>query len=1621
MSYVRRQRQDALAHALAQQPGPSHHETAPVPPVDSAAASSSSAASVASASSPLTMNDSSGQQWQRQQQQQQQHHHHHHHFQPQHSAQKEQQYQVKRAAVSPVRYSAAPVLSRPLSTHALHPSYSSHLHHHLPNQQQQQLPRLPQDALNIHTDSRLAHTQRALPQTGAASHPSSPLPPAVPSPSSSSPAARLDTSVSYSPFPRQSQATPTFHSLDNRVSPVSSLSPSPSALYFHERMAGQHQGQGASLSLRLQRSRELMAASREPEGGEKESEQKGSTADKDDTSHSHSPSDSVSMSAASGSTPNTSPIMPTSTTNNNNHQQQPQPASASKPVSNSSTPKPTPRTSSIDSAISSLSSISHPTTHSHKSSVDSPAITSADISNLISAANGSPEAVISHLVKEKQQAVSQNSQLWRLVEKQRRMVLALNKDLERAMEDKDRLKKKIKDLEKWKEDAIKAEADRNATETPNSRTEEGSKDDSSLAAKLPVQTPVSDSPPKSQPTPPSRRAPPAPLQLSGSQRLRPHIEVEHSNNQSSSSNSNAVASDSEYDSTAEENDLPTFERGRRKTREEDDRLRETLLAQKEKELSKSKSKSKSKGRSQSDKKAKNINPPEALQKEQAQQEARIGPPPATGFAGVGLPASPRASVSPPYAARQAGQSLASILGPVDGPKSLRSRLTKAPPMSPGLPQSPRPGDRPIGSPMPRMPREGHMNISTPLRNAFPAPFQASQSQQPTNPHIHQLVQHEKKGSATSTSTSTSTSTTIPTIDPAVQIDSSTPTAATTPKTIYRGLVSDEYPDLLLPPNSLPSILIQVSSSRLRPSRQSYMNLNSSSAAERGNPDEDPVFTLSVFARSSKLELWRVEKPIVALPQLDQQVKALCRFSGRIPDRSVFSGHSPAKVDERRAALNNYFEALLDTPMDDEAALVICRFLTADAIEPRDDEMSLASRGGNVNSSAGGSRDIKATIQVGNDGKPKMEGYLTKRGKNFGGWKSRYFVLHGPELKYYEHPGGTHLGTIRIQHAQIGKQSSQSKNGSSSQAENYDDNQYRHAFLILEPKKKDSSSLVRHVLCAESDEERDAWVDSLLSHVEQIEGETDDKDKETQMDKDGRDETTNKPRTPLNNSSANANATKKGTSKDSSDGPEAEGLRALSYDDVVAAEAPVRGVPQGYESTDSLATPQSHLDQAMPLTPSFKPISGPTNGVKIQDPSAWGNKPSTMSSVKEKKRSIWGFSRQAANDSVSSTSRQDSISGTATSGGGNGSASSLEHKETVRAVFGLPLAEAVEFCACPEPGADTTLPAVVYRCLQYLRARKAECEEGIFRLSGSNVVIKGLKERFNTEGDLDFLEGDVYYDVHAVASLFKQYLRELPITVLTKELHLDFIRVLDLDDKQKKIAAFHTLVHRLPKPNIALLKALSEFLINVVNNSDVNKMTVRNVGIVFAPTLNIPAPVFSLFLSDFDLIFGDTPPSFPQARGSSPSSPPGTAPGSGSGPGSPGSIVEVTVESPGLNPEDIRSPRHQMFSDLPCTPAYDQNSFHGQSNDANAYRLAKEHYDINAGFVPMHSHQHQYDPSTTPMNVNVSRDGQFGGLDGMLAPSGSSSQPTKSKRRESSLLFMSLGSRKTSLPKIRDEE
>ncbi|KAJ5309118.1 hypothetical protein N7508_004497 [Penicillium antarcticum] len=1162
-----------------------------------------------------------------------------------------------------------------------------------------------------------------------------------------------------------------------------------------------------------------------------------------------------------------------------------------------------PRTSSIDSAISSLSSTSQ------RSAFDVNSLSPADINNLINAA-GSAEAVIVHLLKEKHHAASQNTQLWKLVDKQRALILGLNKDLERAFQEKDKYRKKLKDIQEAPP-LPTTNLLASATVTDEQSTKSDSKDASRQASKPSIVPPSeatrrdfeSTTSPVSAtdiPSPvdgmskfphPSRKPPPAPLNLQQAEAKRA-----------------LSSSDSDSDYGDAQQTSGSMDRGRRKTREQDDQDREAAL---QNDISAYGNMTTESGASGS-------------------RDAAVSSSPET---------IPRelATRSPPNVGDSS--SLGSILGSQATPASSFNGRSAGPmPMSPGLPLSPRPEDRPIGSPLPRMPRD----MSNPMTASYQTPGL------PLSPRMGNYPSNFAPVPSNGRSVGA-----MPSIDPTVKIDSPR-SAYFQDDRIYQGLVSDEYPGLLLPPNALPLIQVRVSSSRLRPSRNSYMV---------SRPlDEEPVFTLSVISRSEISELWRVEKVIGALPPLDQKIRKTSSFASKLPDRSIFNGHSPAKVDSRRAALNAYFDSLLDTPMDENAALAVCQFLTNDAIEPRDDETSLLKGPGSA----------KSDMPRGPDGNPQKEGYLTKRGKNFGGWKARYFVLDGPELRYFESPGGPHMGTIKLHHAQIGKQSPKSSDQQPSNSADEDDNQYRHAFLVLEPKKKDSSALVRHVLCAESDEERDAWVDALMEYVESASSESEERSSVTKGQASPQDHNQSQGKQPsgadprsklFNNGGKNS-----GRGVDSPDPDHGSSVQGFSFDDAVQAEPPTIGstleqAPRSPRIPAALSTEFRDMTMSSPEQPLQSPrlISGPTNGSVIQDVEAWGNKAKT--STKEKKRSIWGFRTRSSFD-LAAQAQASSETLVATSN------VQAERNGPVRPVFGIPLAEAVQDCA--PPGIDVELPAVVYRCIEYLHAKEAALEEGIFRLSGSNVVIKALKERFNTEGDVDFVSGDQYYDVHAVASLFKQYLRELPTTVLTRELHLDFLRVLELDDRQKKVAAFNALVHRLPRPNLALLRALSQFLLEIVNNSDVNKMTVRNVGIVFAPTLNIPAPVFSMFLTDYDSIFGDDR-SFTKS-------------------------TELTVDHT-LSPDDIRSPRHQMFSDIP-TPSYQQTSFR---NTEAADSGSRTHYDT--GFIPMQPSYDQTASRHEQYNQPPGSSAPYSSLNGMLVPNSDDTRSAKTKRRESSMLFM----------------
>jgi RalA-binding protein 1 len=46
-----------------------------------------------------------------------------------------------------------------------------------------------------------------------------------------------------------------------------------------------------------------------------------------------------------------------------------------------------------------------------------------------------------------------------------------------------------------------------------------------------------------------------------------------------------------------------------------------------------------------------------------------------------------------------------------------------------------------------------------------------------------------------------------------------------------------------------------------------------------------------------------------------------------------------------------------------------------------------------------------------------------------------------------------------------------------------------------------------------------------------------------------------------------------------------------------------------------------------------------------------------------------------------------------------------------------------------------------------------------------------------EGDVNLIASDEYWDPHAIAGLLKSFLRELPASLLTRELHLRFLGIM----------------------------------------------------------------------------------------------------------------------------------------------------------------------------------------------------------------------------------------------------
>ena len=148
--------------------------------------------------------------------------------------------------------------------------------------------------------------------------------------------------------------------------------------------------------------------------------------------------------------------------------------------------------------------------------------------------------------------------------------------------------------------------------------------------------------------------------------------------------------------------------------------------------------------------------------------------------------------------------------------------------------------------------------------------------------------------------------------------------------------------------------------------------------------------------------------------------------------------------------------------------------------------------------------------------------------------------------------------------------------------------------------------------------------------------------------------------------------------------------------------------------------------------------------------------------------------------------------------------------------------------------QSAVPMVVYQCMQAVDLFGLEVE-GIYRTSGTATHVTALRDAFNNNApNLDFRNpANFHHDVSSVATLLKQFFRDLPDPLFTSAAYDGFINAARVEDPSARRDALHQQINDLPDPNYATLRALVLHLHRVIQNEGRNRMGSSNLAICFA--------------------------------------------------------------------------------------------------------------------------------------------------------------------------------------------
>ncbi|KAG5892671.1 hypothetical protein JTB14_004869 [Gonioctena quinquepunctata] len=148
-----------------------------------------------------------------------------------------------------------------------------------------------------------------------------------------------------------------------------------------------------------------------------------------------------------------------------------------------------------------------------------------------------------------------------------------------------------------------------------------------------------------------------------------------------------------------------------------------------------------------------------------------------------------------------------------------------------------------------------------------------------------------------------------------------------------------------------------------------------------------------------------------------------------------------------------------------------------------------------------------------------------------------------------------------------------------------------------------------------------------------------------------------------------------------------------------------------------------------------------------------------------------------------------------------------------------------------PTTPPMVASLIVHCVNEIEQRGLN-ELGIYRISGSEKDVKGLKERFLTGRQTPNLKE---LDIHVICGCVKDFLRLLREPLTTYARWNDFIQAAKAEDPQDIEPALYEIISQLPQPNRDTLAYMILHLKKIAESPEC-KMPASNLAKIFAPTI-----------------------------------------------------------------------------------------------------------------------------------------------------------------------------------------